>query len=92
MKDQRLKDIKKLIKLKSVKNHIHVTLKFDGKTVSQLSNVHSKLSEFEKNAVLVHFYKLFEKANDIVSLKRSIENTNYAEVFGSPWGLDDHTK
>lgn len=89
----RLTQISRFIKLKAVRGHMQVQIKVRGqRPIVKLSNVHDRLTAFERNALLIHFYKIFEQmilhSWTPAQVRREIESTNYAEVFGSPWALD----
>ena len=89
----RLTQIRRFITLTEFKGHIKVQIKVRGqRPIVQLSNVHGGLTAFERDAVLIHFYKIFERMKleswTPAQVKKEIDGTNYAEVFGSPWGLD----
>jgi hypothetical protein len=88
----RLTDIKKRIKLTKQDGHIHVEMKVTNRrTVKQLSNVHADLTRFELDCVYVYMYTIMARhvgwEHEPKHYKKEIKNTNYATVFGSPWGL-----
>jgi hypothetical protein len=91
--NNRLTQISRFIKLKAVRGHIQVQIKVRGqRPIVKLSNVTDSLTAFERNALLIHFYKVFERMKleswTPAQVRAEIEGTNYAEVFGSPWALD----
>jgi hypothetical protein len=89
----RLLQISRFIKLKARRGHMEVQIEVRGqRPIAKLSNVHDRLTAFERNALLIHFYKVFERMKleswSRAKVRGEIEGTNYAEVFGSPWSLD----
>ena len=86
----RLSEVKKKVKLTVKHKHIMVEMKLtSGRTIKQLSNIHSDLTKFELDCVYIHMYKILDACHtsgDIV--KGVIIGTNYAKVFGSPWSLE----
>lgn len=84
----RLNQLKRFITLVYKNGHVLVEIKSRGRTLKVLSNVHDRLTLFEQDALVIHVYKLFERSTSNKDLKQSITNTNYAQVFGSPWHLN----
>jgi len=81
------------IYLSKKNNHILVTIKFNDKhyyryNIVKLTNISTRLVDtvFKRKVILIHMYKLMDQfRNNIEVIEKEINNTNYAEVFGSPW-------
>ena len=83
----RIAELKKVIKLAKKNGHIEISVVANGRRIKQVTSITSKLTEFEKNAVVVHTYKMIESTKCNNELKKDLNNCNYAEVFGSPWTI-----
>jgi len=85
---QRINKLKQAIGIFSKNDHINITCKLNGKVFKAKTNIHDNLTRFEHDAVIVHIYKLIDECYTRTELRKRLDNTNYAEVFGGPWNLD----
>jgi len=84
----RLELIKRFISIEiAPTHHIKITARFRGRTIKQLTSIHANLTEFEKNCILIHVYKVLANAENNRAAKHTLGNCNYARVFGTPWEL-----
>jgi hypothetical protein len=93
VKNKRLNDIKRFIKITKHKSgHLFVVSKFKGCRFKRLTSIRSDLTAFELNAVFVHVYKLIAariRTSNPKFIGSEVSHMNYAEVFGSPWELEN---
>lgn len=80
--------LKKLIHLDKHMFHMRVTFKLNGKQVRVTTNVHSRLTGFELNALRVYVYRVIERYPETSTIRDQLKSTNYAKVFGTPWTLE----
>lgn len=91
MKNERLTAVKKIIQIETHKSgHLIIKSKMKGHRFKRISNIKSDLTAFELNCVYIFAYRLISSMSNIYATKyisQAISNSNYAEVFGTPWNL-----
>jgi hypothetical protein len=68
---------------------MRVTFKLRGLQIRVRTNVHSRLNQFERDALRVYVYKMLDSVADHRDIRILLKNTNYASYMGSPWNLEE---